>query len=181
MALNCNLNDKTVEASKVLDENLNLFKQNFSEAKDYLKIIVKVFENTLKKASEDLHLRNFYMIVPVLTINHVENMSISKEKLLKRNENGATFTDDGFEMGIAYCLRTLNQITEFESIQWFNNVNEEFENKMNLIEQKQKSDNDEKLSQTSTLTIKKLKSLQTEFSLLEYNLGSCLCLFRKMD
>ena len=179
MAQNCSLNDKVLEASKVLDENLNLFKQNFSESKDYFRIIVQVFESSLRKASNLLHLKNFYIIVPALTINHVENMCVAKEKLLKKNENGF-FTDDGFAMGIAYCLRLLGQITEFESVQWFNSVNEEINNKMRYIEQKQKGNNsDEKLSQTSSLTIKKLKSLQLEFSILEYNLGSCLCLFRQ--
>ena len=181
MAQNCNLNDKVLEASKVLDENLNLFKQNFSESKDYFKIIVQVFESSLRKASNLLHLKNFYIIVPALTINHVENMSIAKEKLLKKNENGF-FTDDGFAMGIAYCLRLLGQIAEFEAVQWFKSVNEEINNKMSYIEQKAKgNNNDEKLSQTSSLTIKKLKSLQLEFSILENNLGSCLCLFRKME
>ena len=122
------------------------------------------------------------MIIPALSINHVENMSISKEKLLKKNEQGATFTDDGFAVGVAYCLRLLDQINDFEGLQWFKSVKKDINDKIIYIEQKQKASyNDEKLSQTSTLTIKKLKSLQIEFSILEYNLGSCLCLFRKME
>lgn len=121
------------------------------------------------------------MILPCLTLNHVENMIINKEKLTKKNETNATFTDDGFAIGCSYILRLLGQITEFESLQWFKNVNEEINDKMN--EQKLKSgvNNDEKLAQTSTLTIKKLRSLQSEFSILEYILATSLCLFRKNE
>lgn len=46
------------------------------------------------------HLRNFFVIVPPLTINFVEHMIAAKEKMNKNVHNGgAAFTDDGLAMG----------------------------------------------------------------------------------
>jgi len=47
---------------------------------------------------KNMHLRNFYIIMPPLTLNFVEHIINSKEKLNKKNKIGAPFTDDGFAM-----------------------------------------------------------------------------------
>ena len=39
------------------------------------------------------------------TINFVENIIISKEKMNKKNKEGAAFTDDGFAMGNKKTLK----------------------------------------------------------------------------
>jgi len=44
------------------------------------------------------HLRNFYIIIPPLTLNYIEHSINSKEKMYKKSK-GATFTDDGFAVG----------------------------------------------------------------------------------
>ena len=50
------------------------------------------------------HLKNFYLIIPPLTINYVDHMIAAKEKLNKNNFDGAAFTDDGLVMGKTYIL-----------------------------------------------------------------------------
>jgi WASH complex subunit 7 len=59
-------------------------------------------------------------------LNYVEYMIGCKEKLNKKNSQGAAFTDDGFAMGIAYILKLLDQNHEFDSLHWFDAVKEKF-------------------------------------------------------
>ena len=39
------------------------------------------------------------MLFIVQTLNYVEHMTISKDKMNRKNKIGAAFTDDGFAMG----------------------------------------------------------------------------------
>ena len=64
----------------------------------YLQLLVNVFGKQLHDEKHP-HLKNFYLIIPPLTINFVDHMIAAKEKLNKNNYNGAAFTDDGFVMG----------------------------------------------------------------------------------
>ena len=50
--------------------------------------------------SKNAHLKNFHVIVPALTVNYVEYFVAAKEKMTKKNKDGAIFTDDGFAMGM---------------------------------------------------------------------------------
>ena len=46
-------------------------------------MLVKVFSQI--NSPENKHLKLFYLIIPSLSINYVENMMISKERLQKKN------------------------------------------------------------------------------------------------
>ena len=61
-----------------------------------------------KNVDKNAHLKNFFMIVPPLTINFVEYMISAKDKINRKNKAGAAFTDDGFPMGVAYILKLLD-------------------------------------------------------------------------
>lgn len=45
------------------------------------------------------HLKNFYLIIPPMTINFVESSLAAKDNMNKKNKSRAAFTDDGFAMG----------------------------------------------------------------------------------
>ena len=61
-------------------------------------LLVNVFGKQLHEDKHP-HLKNFYVIVPPLTINYVEHMIAAKEKMNKNIYSGAAFTDDGLAMG----------------------------------------------------------------------------------
>jgi WASH complex subunit 7 len=73
--------------------------RNFAEGTEYFKMLVSVFQKGFQSADMS-HLKNFYIIVPPLTINFVEHMLVAKEKFGKKGKGDSIFTDDGFAIGI---------------------------------------------------------------------------------
>ena len=65
------LPQETVEAAKNLDTCLGNLSKNFAEGTDYFQLFVSVFSPEFRKA-KNVHLKNFYVIVPALMINFVE-------------------------------------------------------------------------------------------------------------
>ena len=128
---------------------------------------------------KNIHLKNFFIIVPPLTINFIEYILTSKEKLTKKNKSGALFTDDGFSIGLIYVLKLLNQTTEYNSLNWFKSIRMKISKEKALIqEERNRIGRDEKLSQTLLLSEKKLAMFQQEFELLFYNISSAKIFFQ---
>nr|CAD7454963.1 unnamed protein product [Timema tahoe] len=152
-----NLSNVSTEAGAQLDHVIDNLVRNFTEGTEYFKLLVDVFAPSFRD-SVNMHLRNFYIIVPPLTINFVEHSITCKEKLSKKNKVGAAFTDDGFAMGIAYILNLLDQCEMFDSLHWFQSVQEKcIKDKMRVKKQKSlTSKDDEKLQQAMTLTARRL-------------------------
>ncbi|XP_042571854.1 WASH complex subunit 4-like [Cyprinus carpio] len=147
---------------------------------EYFKMLVGVFAPEFRSV-KNMHLRNFYMIVPPLTVNFVEHSISCKEKLNKKNKVGAAFTDDGFAMGVAYILKLLDQYQEFDSLHWFQAVREKYMKEMNAVVKEQNvqsTSQDEKLMQTMNLTQKRLDIYLQEFELLYFSLSSARIFFR---
>lgn len=65
----------------------------------YLQILVEVFSKELRNFEKYEHLRNFYVIVPSLTVNYVESILNCKGTLGRRSQQNSSFTDDGFVLG----------------------------------------------------------------------------------
>lgn len=85
-----------------------------------MKVFSEVFVN-----SSNAHLRNFYAIIPALTISHVEAMLVAKDRMFKQGKE-CYFTSDGFAIGLAYILKILDQV----SICIFHHLNMFGENKL---------------------------------------------------
>uniref|UniRef100_A0A8C1TFK4 WASH complex subunit 4 n=1 Tax=Cyprinus carpio TaxID=7962 RepID=A0A8C1TFK4_CYPCA len=174
------LSEETQKAASQLDCVLTDLTTNSAEGTEYFKMLVGVFAPEFRSI-KNMHLRNFYMIVPPLTVNFVEHSISCKEKLNKKNKIGAAFTDDGFAMGVAYILKLLDQYQEFDSLHWFQAVREKYMKEMNAVVKEQtvqSTSQDEKLMQTMNLTQKRLDVYLQEFELLYFSLSSARIFFR---
>ncbi|XP_076863449.1 WASH complex subunit 4 isoform X1 [Brachyhypopomus gauderio] len=174
------LSEETQRAASLLDCVLSDLTSNSAEGTEYFKMLVGVFAQEFRSV-KNMHLRNFYMIVPPLTVNFVEHSISCKEKLNKKNKNGAAFTDDGFAMGVAYILKLLDQYQEFDSLHWFQAVREKYMKEMKAVVKEQNvqaTNQDEKLLQTMNLTQKRLDVYLQEFELLYFSLSSARIFFR---
>ncbi|XP_033098788.1 WASH complex subunit 4-like isoform X2 [Anneissia japonica] len=170
-----NLSEETQNAASNLDNVLGNLAKNFAEGTEYFKMLVDVFSPEFR-TSKNMHLRNFFMILPPLSLNFVEYSIGCKEKLNKKNKVGAAFTDDGFAMGVAYILKLLDQYRDFDSLHWFHSVRRKYAQEKEGVKKAQVED--EKLMQTGSLTIKRLETYQREFDLLYYSLSSARIFFR---
>lgn len=81
-----------------LDSEIDTLAKNFAGGTEYFKMLVAVFAEKFR-SEENAHLKNFFIIVPPLTINFVEHILQGKEKLAKKKPGGF-FTDDGFVIGL---------------------------------------------------------------------------------
>ncbi|KAJ8791596.1 hypothetical protein J1605_020318 [Eschrichtius robustus] len=167
-------------AIRHLDSVLSDHTRNSAEGTEYFKMLVDVFAPEFRRP-KNIHLRNFYIIVPPLTLNFVEHSISCKEKLNKKNKIGAAFTDDGFAMGVAYILKLLDQYQEFDSLHWFQSVREKYLKEIRAVAKQQNvqsTSQDEKLLQTMNLTQKRLDVYLQEFELLCFSLSSARIFFR---
>ncbi|XP_043255154.1 WASH complex subunit 4 [Colletes gigas] len=176
---NLNYSIITQAAARCLEDDITNLVRNFTEGIQYFKLLVDVFASAFRD-TESHHLQQFYAIVPPLTLSFVDNSISNKEKMLKKNQTGAAFTDDGFAMGIAYINALLDQSSELDGLHWFKTV----EQHINAEKQAAKSKNDhgdEKLQQTRALTLKRLRERSAEFQLLYYSLSGARVFFKQSD
>jgi WASH complex subunit 7 len=128
------LSEESVEAARQLDAVVKNLTASFAEGSDYFKLLVNVFQHMLlnrgssasggggegKKPSGDNDLRNFFLIVPALTLSFVDNLRSSKDRMEKSVKGTESFfCDDGFAMGLAYVLAILKQDRQFDSLHWW--------------------------------------------------------------
>ncbi|XP_078042173.1 strumpellin and WASH-interacting protein [Augochlora pura] len=166
----------TQAAARCLENDIASLVQNFTKGIQYFKLLVDVFSSAFRDTKSH-HLQQFYAIVPPLTLSFVDNSISNKEKMFKKNQTGAAFTDDGFAMGIAYINALLNQSAELDSLHWFKTVEQHLSTEKQGAENKN-DHGDEKLQQTRALTSKRLKERSAEFQLLYYSLSGARVFFK---
>jgi len=117
-----------------LDSTISSLAKNFAEGAEYFEILVKVFAEGFR-SEQNSHLRNFYVIIPPLTLNFIEHIMKCKEKLTKKKPGGF-FCDDGFAIGVAYVLKLLDQYKLFDSLHWWEEVHSKLEQGLFWAEKK---------------------------------------------
>ena len=123
--------------------------------------------------------------MPPLCINFVDRLLIRKHTLHKKmGRTEATFTDDGFALGLAYILRLLDLDALFASLHWFESVQDHCNSKIKELNElkskkdKSKNNNEESLQQFH-LTQKRIFDVQREFELLHYTFDGARIFFRE--
>mmetsp|Transcript_7605 Transcript_7605/g.19370 ORF Transcript_7605/g.19370 Transcript_7605/m.19370 type:complete len:1168 (-) Transcript_7605:91-3594(-) len=172
------LSDGTVAASRCLDAELASLCSNSAEGTDYFKVLVDVFSTELC-SENNAHLKEFYLLLPALTLSAVEFILHSKERLAKRGKEALTaaFTDDGFALGVAYVLRVLQQDVRFNSLNWYESVAEHYAEEMRIQAEASPSSSRWRSSTTGEeeqvnveLRLGRIKGTAAEMVLLKYNL-----------
>ena len=172
-----NLGNDAIEAAKVLDATIENLFSNFCGSNQYFNLLVQVFSSQLND-DKQTHLKNFYLILPPLAVNYIEHITSSKEKIFKKNLDGAAFTDDGFSMGLAYCLTLLDQWKQADSLHWFESVGKTLGGERKKVESQRAGEKDETLQNTLTLTLKRLDTTVREFELLHFSITSARIFFQ---
>eukprot|EP00742_Colponemidia_sp_Colp-10_P007056 GILJ01007574.1.p1 GENE.GILJ01007574.1~~GILJ01007574.1.p1 ORF type:complete len:1186 (+),score=205.74 GILJ01007574.1:74-3559(+) len=175
------LSAESVEAAKNLDRCVNTLSKNFAEGTDYFKMLIHVFVDVMRHP-DNMHLKNFFLIVPPLTLNYVENILAGKEKLNKKTSKDAFFTDDGFAIGLAYILKLLDQNQNFDSLHWFQSVSGKFETEKKRLNEessaKTKAKGDDEDVRALAMTMRKVSHYKQEFDLLFYCFNGARIFFR---
>lgn len=174
------LSKETINAGKFLQQDIDQAMKKIQEGFSYFKKLSSIF-STYFQSSKNSHMKNFYIFVPALTINYIENILIAKDRLNKKNKEESLFTDDGFAIGIVFMLKLLNQFTEFNSLNWCESVKIKIKLEKEKIQkqraelEKSKGDN---LLQTLLLSEKRILEFEMEFNLLFFSINSCKIFFQ---
>ena len=173
------LSEESIVAGRNLDAVLQNMSDRFAEGTQYFKLLVEVFSESFRNP-KNMHLRYFFVMVPALTLNFVEHMMMSKEKLSKKGKDGASFTDDGFAMGMAYILKLLDQNYQYDSLHWFEVVKLHYAGEIRKVEASMGKvrRRDDEQAQTMILSKKKLEQYALEVELLFYSLSGARIFFR---
>lgn len=81
---------------------------------DHIRALVDEFKNVSKESSVS-STNCFFCFVPALCLNWLDASSQGKEVMLKKNiTRDGYFTDDGFAVGLTFCLVVTEQIKQYE-------------------------------------------------------------------
>lgn len=174
------LSGQTRDASKNLDSVLSNLISSFGEDTDYLHALVNVFRK-VSKSQDYGHLKNFVAIIPPLCLNFVEHLMQLKEQVSKKGgRSEASFTDDGFALGLAFMLKVLDQMDNFDAYHWWEEVDNEMKKSQKDIE-KTKMRRESSAAETYTLSIRQLSALKKEWDLLYFSFEASRVFFRDVQ
>lgn len=196
-----------LEAASNFDRCLADLEDNFTPTTDYMKIIVNLFAGLLSAKREEPSgqaeagggpeeeglrrrakgrepLRLFFVLVPSLTINYIDQLMNCKERVSSRSSQarfGALISDDGFSLGLAFLLTVLGQASDFRRLRWLEQVRARLEAELDELGRRlADSSFEESLRQTSSMTLRRAQCLRSEYLGLQYTLDSALLLFRSL-
>ncbi|OHS96547.1 WASH complex subunit 7-like [Tritrichomonas foetus] len=172
----------TTDATARLDSVVGKLKELFNSEESFFKMLVDVFATAFRD-KKNAHLQLFYAIIPALTLSYIDHIMVLKDKAMKQNKN-ASFSDDGFPLGIAYILKLLDQDASFDTLHWFDSLKahaatqrEEAANNSKKSSFWQKKNDPTNTKQTLKLTLQMIERQSKEYELLETTVHSARILF----
>uniref|UniRef100_A0A915ERL4 WASH complex subunit 4 n=1 Tax=Ditylenchus dipsaci TaxID=166011 RepID=A0A915ERL4_9BILA len=167
-----------------LNTNINTTFDNTDDHIEIINVLINVFAREFRNHEKFSHLRNFFIIIPALSINFIEHICSCRSRLGKHrsHETDLTFVDDGFSMGIAYILKLLNQNYFFESLNWFESLSLKYGSEADLYYEEQrntpKHKDERNIDMSLTMKISRMEEIRREFRNLEHTLQSALIFFK---
>ena len=106
----------------------------------YLNVILKSFNSAFKnkKIAKDMEL--FYLIIPSITLCHLNRLIVGKEEIYKKNITDGYISNDGFIMGCVFLIKLFDIEKEIDSIHWFDYNEEKFDDDNNNEINKKKAE-----------------------------------------
>lgn len=190
VAYELNIGGEVLESVKMFDESVRLMQKQGKDANDYLRTIVNNNEGFADEDERYLPLKNFYSMIPAVSISYIDHITRGREKLQKRNNTEAFISDDGFAIGVVYLLRILGVQGEFNSLNWFDSVEAKLKKdrkvsevkmaKKKVTEMASKSAYEEDENFAEELSIKRIENLSQEYQLLHFGITSASILFKEI-
>lgn len=111
--------DKLVQEASPFDNTFQGFESKPSVNVQYLQLLEPVFESALDESQLEV-LRNLFILVPAMSLDHIESMRSLKNQYQGSSLNKVmASTEDSFAVGLSFLLSMLNQVAKFESFHWF--------------------------------------------------------------
>ena len=157
------------EITAVFKETLGLLDSHKENRVNYMSTLITIFDSFLNEESLE-ELKQFYLICPSITINYIENIIVSNEKVVQKKIKDAYFCNDGFILGLTFLLKVFKQEQAFDGIHWFKSALERMEVKKTPLKIRE-GGYDESMSK------RKLDTYKTEIELLQFAYTSSVVLF----
>ena len=181
---------ETLEAAAMFDKSVSLLFKQADDANDYLRKMVEKIIGFADVDDERKYLKNFFVVVPALTMCYIEVTQNAKEKLMKHDDSDAFISDDGFSLGVVYLLKVLGVTDNFNGLNWFDSMEAKLasEQKKNEVRREgamktkemQKAYGVDETFEEEELSIKRLANLRNEYKMLNYTYTASSILFKEI-
>ncbi|KAJ6648574.1 WASH complex subunit 4 [Pseudolycoriella hygida] len=157
------MNDENdlIDVTRAALNNFENIKNASTDEVTYFKDYLTYFQSLPK----DLYTTCLYVIMPALTIYHIEKCD-------------RVDVNDGFVMGVAYFLISMNQVETFDELQWFDTIKRHYAIELQQIKEQMIEPNEPKLKQILLRKEQRIELHKDNFEMFNCNLRSAVTLMK---
>lgn len=133
-----------------------------------------------------LPLKNFYALVPSISICYIDHLVNGREKTKKKPYTDGFISDDGFALGVVFLLRVLGVQDDFNSLNWFTSMQAKLARDEKNAEEKKKelkiksASGYEDVNFEEEFSLKRLDMLKREYQMLNFCITASSILFKEI-